>query len=146
VAKTLKDIAAMIKDIDFCMLQTVAPNGAIAARPMSNNGEVEYDGDAWFFSTDDSRMIGEIAANPNVGQSYQGSAGLLGVVGKPGAFVHIEAQAELIRDKAEFARHWNKSLDRWYPQGIDTPGMVLIKAHAARIHYWDGEDEGEVAL
>ena len=28
----------------------------------------------------------------------------------------------------------------------DTPGLVLIKVHAIRIHYWDGEDEGEVAL
>ena len=146
MSKTLKDIAETMRDIDFCMLTTVAENGAIAARPMSNNREVEYDGDSWFYSTDDSHMAKDIAANPNVGLSYQGDAGLLGVIGKPGAFVHVEGRASLIRDKAVFAEHWQNSLDRWYPQGIDTPGMVMIKVHAGRIHYWDGEDEGEVSV
>ena len=51
-----------------------------------------------------------------------------------------------MRDKARFAEHWDKSLDRWFPQGIDTPGMVMIEVDANRIHYWDGEDEGEVKL
>ena len=46
----------------------------------------------------------------------------------------------------KFAEHWDKSLDRWFEQGIDTPGLVLIEVDAKRIHYWDGEDEGEVRL
>ncbi len=50
------------------------------------------------------------------------------------------------RDTAEFARHWDKSLDRWFPQGPETPGTVLLQVAAERIHYWDGEDEGEVRL
>lgn len=28
--------------------------------------------------------------------------------------------------------------------GTDTPGLVLIKVHASRLHYWDGEEEGHV--
>jgi general stress protein 26 len=146
VAKTLKDIAEMMKDVDFCMLQTVADNGSIAARPMSNNREVEYDGDAWFFSSDDALSVQHIEKNPNVGLSYQGSAGILGVVGKPGAFIHVEAKATLVRDKAEIEKRWQKELERWWPEGPSTPGILLIKAHADRIHYWDGEDQGEVRI
>ncbi|WP_423142972.1 pyridoxamine 5'-phosphate oxidase family protein [Parablastomonas sp. CN1-191] len=146
MSKTLKDIADMMKDVDFCMLQTVADNGAIAARPMSNNREVEYDGDAWFFSSEDALSVRHIQTNPNVGLSYQGSAGILGVVGKPGAFIHVEAKAELVRDKAELEKRWQKELERWWPEGPSTPGILLIKAHAGRIHYWDGEDQGEVQL
>ena len=41
---TLADIAKQMRDIDFGMLSTRAENGAIASRPMSNNGEVEYRG------------------------------------------------------------------------------------------------------
>jgi general stress protein 26 len=52
----------------------------------------------------------------------------------------------VIRDTAEFARHWDESLDRWFPQGPETPGTVPLQVAAERIHYWDGEDEGEEKL
>ena len=61
-------------------------------------------------------------------------------------FVAVEGAAELIRDKSQFEQHWTSDLDRWFKDGVDTPGLILIKVHAQRIHYWDGEDEGEVSL
>lgn len=141
--KTLHDIAEAMKDIDFTMLATHTAGGAIGARPMSNNREVDYDGDSWYFTTDDTRMVDDITADPNVSLSFQGKAGLLGM--RP-FFVAIEGQAVLVRDKAAFAEHWTSGLDRWFPQGVDTPGLVLIKVVGARAHYWDGEDEGELLL
>ena len=143
MTRTLADIAEAMKDIDFTMLSTIAENGAIAARPMSNNREVEYDGDSWYFTFDDTAMIADIARNPAVGLSFQSKAGMLGL--RP-YFVHIEGRADVIRDKARFEEHWTSGLERWFKQGVDTPGLVLIHVKAARVHYWDGEDEGEVAL
>jgi general stress protein 26 len=61
-------------------------------------------------------------------------------------FIAIEGQAELIRDKGAFAMHWTKGLDRWFEDGVDTPGLVLLKVHAKSAHYWDGEEEGEVLI
>ena len=52
----------------------------------------------------------------------------------------------MIRDKAAFAQHRDKSLDRWFPQGVDTLGTMMIEVKAQRLHYWDGEEEGEVAV
>ena len=144
--KTLRDISEGMRDIDFCMLVSRAEDGSIGGRPMSNNREVEYQGTSRFFTWADSRMAQDIARDRSVGMTYQGKAGLLGVVGKPGLFVHVEGEATLVRDKARFAEHWQKELDRWFPQGIDTPGLTMIEVAARRIHYWDGEDEGEVAL
>ena len=141
--KTLADISEAMRDIDFCMLSTRAENGAIGARPMSNNREVDYDGDSFFFAYDSAHSIADIERDPQVGLGFQSKQGLLG---KPGMFISVEGKAELIRDKAEFERHWVKDLDRWFEQGVDTPGLILIKVHAARIHYWDGGDEGEVRL
>jgi len=146
VTKTLGDISAAMKDIDFCMLVSRAQDGSIAGRPMSNNREVEYDGTSRFFTNDDTRMTEDIARDPSVGLTYQGKAGLKGLVGAPGLFVHVEGEAALVRDKARFAQHWDKNLDRWFAQGIDTPGLVMIEVAAKRIHYWDGEDEGEVRV
>jgi general stress protein 26 len=138
---SMKDLATKVADIDFTMLSTRADDGEIGARPMSNNGDVEYDGDSWFFTWETSRMVADIQRDPRVGLSLQGKAGILG---KPPLFISIEAIAELVRDKALFEKHWNADLERWFEQGIETPGIVLIKAHAQRIKYWDGEDEGEV--
>ena len=138
---SMKDLAKKVADIDFTMLSTRADDGEIGARPMSNNGDVEYDGDSWFFTWETSRMVADIQRDPRVGLSLQGKAGILG---KPPLFISIEAIAELVRDKALFEKHWNTDLERWFEQGIETPGIILIKAHAHRIKYWDGEDEGEV--
>ena len=139
--RTLKDISEAMRDIDFTMLSTKSANGAIASRPMSNNREVDYDGDSWFFTCDDAHSVAEIERDPNVGLTLHGKNSLLG---KPGIFISIEGQAELIRDKSEFEAHWTEGLERWFKQGVDTPGLTLIKVHADRIHYWDGGEEGEV--
>ena len=141
--KTIDDISEAMRDIDFCLLSTRAENGAIAARPMSNNREVDYDGDSYFFTWADSRTVQDIARDPQVGLGFQGKGGLMG---KPGMFIAVEAAAEVVRDKDEFAAHWTKDLDRWFEQGVDTPNLAMIKAHASRIHYWDGGDEGELRL
>ena len=146
MTKTLADISEAMKDIDFCMLVSRAEDGAIGGRPMSNNRKVTYDGTSRFFTFDDTRMAGDIARDPAVGLTYQGKAGLLGVVGKPGLFIHVEGVARLVRDGARFAEHWDDDLDRWFDQGVDTPGLAMIEVEAGRIHYWDGEDEGEVRL
>jgi general stress protein 26 len=142
-SKSLSDISEAMRDIDFCMLSTRTQAGGIAARPMSNNREVDYDGDSYFFACDDAHSIGEIDADPNVGLTYHGKDHMLG---RPGIFISIEGKAELIRDKGQFEEHWTEGLERWFKDGTDTPGLVLIKVHASKLHYWDGEEEGDVGL
>jgi general stress protein 26 len=140
---TIKNLSDKMAKIDFAMFTTCTDGGAFASRPMSNNGEVEYQGDSYYFTYDTARTVSDVSANPNVTLAFQGSTGLLGA---PGIFIAVQAQATLIRDKAAFSEHWNAGLDRWFPQGVDTPGLVMIKARASRIHYWDGEDEGELRV
>ena len=140
---TLEQISEKMRDIDFAVLSTRTENGALAGRPMSNNREVEFDGDSYFFTCDDTRTVADIRRDPNVGLAYQAKSGMLGL--KP-FFLTVEGRADLIRDQTEFARHWTKDLDAWFKQGIDTPGLTLIKVSAERLHYWDGFNEGELRM
>lgn len=140
---TLPDLSNKMRDIDFAMLSTRAANGAIAGRPMSNNGDVEYDGDSYFFTFEKSHTVADIERDAMVSLAFAGSKGLLG---KRPLFIAVEGRAELIRDKAAFAQHWTESLDHWFEDGVDTPGIVLIKVHASRIHYWDGDQDGELTV
>jgi general stress protein 26 len=138
---TIQDLSEAMRDIDFGMLSTRTEDGAFASRPMSNNRQVEYDGASWFFAYDSARSVADIARDPQVGLTFTGKAGLLG---KPPIFIAVQGKAALIRDKAQFAEHWNPDLERWFEQGVDTPGLILIRIDAGRVHYWNGEDEGEV--
>ena len=52
------------------------------------------------------------------------------MLGQPPVFIAIQGEAELIRDTSEFEAHWIKDLQRWFENGVDTPGLVLIKVHA----------------
>lgn len=140
---TLSEIAKAMGEIDFAMLSTRAANGFLSARPMSNNGDVEYDGDNYFFAFEDSHAIQDIQRDPKIGLSFVGAKSLLG---GSQTFIAIEAQAELIRDKSQFEAHWNDDIAEWAHQGVDTPGLVLIKAHAVRIHFWKGHEERELVV
>lgn len=140
---TTQDLSEAMAKIDFAMFTTRSENGDLASRPMSNNGEVEWSGDSFYFSWNSARTISDIERDAKVSLSFQGSAHLLG---KPPLFIAIEGHATLIRDKARFAEHWHKSLDRWFPDGMDTDGVVLIQVHANRAHFWDGEDNNEVPV
>jgi general stress protein 26 len=138
-----KEISKEMAKIDFAMLTTRTNSGELATRPMSNNGEVEWSGDSFYFSWDSARTITDIENEPKVALSFQGSGHLLG---KPPLFIAIEGHASLIRDKASFKKHWHKELDRWFPDGVDSDGLILIRVSARRAHYWDGEEDNEVPL
>jgi len=140
---TLPELSKKMAKLDFTMMSTVAMDGGLTARPMSNNGDVEYDGVSYFFAYKESRKVTELRADSHLGLSYTGAVGMLG---GPPLFVEVEGLASLIEDKATFADHWTKDLDRYFPEGIDTLGVVMIQVRAETIRYWDGGDEGTITL
>lgn len=140
---TLPEIARKLKKIDFCMMSTHGGSSVITNRPMSNNGDVDYDGDSWFFSFEDTRKVADIARDPQVTLAFTEPPSLLG---KPGIFISIEGEARISKDKAQFEEHWVPDLDRWFTEGADTPGLVLIQVRGKRVQYWDGEENGTLTL
>ena len=140
--KTLAEIAKEMAGIDIAIMSTHTDNGEIANRPMSNNGDVAYDGTSYYFTYQQARAVSDIERNPKVALGFSSEAGLF----SKGIYVAVEGTAELIRDRAAFRQHWTSDLDKWFDEGIDTPGIVLIKVQAKRVTYWKGRDEGEVQL
>ena len=140
--KSLEDISERMAGIDIAILSTLTENGQIANRPMSNNGDVNYDGTSYYFTFEQARTVADIQANPKVALGFTSAGGIF----SDAIYVAVEGKAELIRDKATFKAHWTSDLDRWFVNGVDTPNIVLIKVKATRITYWDGEDEGEVIV
>jgi general stress protein 26 len=138
----MAEIAKRMADIDIAILSTHTESGQIASRPMSNNGDVAYDGTSYYFTFAQARTVADIARDPKVALGFTAEGGIF----TDGMYVAVEGDAELIRDKSAFQAHWTADLDKWFENGIDTPGVVLIKVKATRITWWEGEDEGEVKV
>lgn len=137
-SKTIKKIAGMMRDLDFCMLTTKADDGQLRARPMSNNGEVDFDGDVWFFSAADSRKVHEIESEPRVELSFTDTKRFL--------FISMSGDAEIVTDKEKKRELWIEELERWFDDGPESDDIVLIKVTPRVVAYWDGEDGGELTL
>lgn len=136
---TLKDISRKLAEIDLVMLMTHTHEGGISGRPMNNGRNDEYRGETYFLTSNRTRMVADIERNRSVALSYCG-------LEKPTISITVQGEAELVRDKDAFKAHWTDDLTRWFPRGLDTPDLILIRIRASRIHYWDGEKEGEVKL
>jgi general stress protein 26 len=141
--QSLTDLAAKMRGIDIAILSTKTESGQIASRPMSNNGDVEYDGDSYYFTYEQARTVRDIERDPEVSLAFSSKPGLLG---GGGLYVAVEGKARLIRDKAAFKEHWKPDLEVWFERGVDTPGLVLIKVEAERIKFWDGNEDGEIQV
>ncbi|MEO5588363.1 MAG: pyridoxamine 5'-phosphate oxidase family protein [Gemmatimonadaceae bacterium] len=131
-------IATMMRKLDLCMLTTRAGTGALHTRPMSNNGEVEFDGDVWFFSNADTRKVTEIEADPGVIVSYSAPDN--------GLWLALEGQAEIVRDVGKKKELWLDELERWFDHGPEDDSIVLIRVRAERAEHWGSAGDGVVNL
>ena len=135
--RSRKDVAQAMRKMDLCFMATKADTGGISSRAMSNNAQVDWDGDNWFFSHGDTRKIRELEADPTVTLSFQSKD----------TWIALQGEAELHRDDpALFAEHWTDDLDRWLEQGVKTPGLTLIQVRAARAEVNGRTGEGTVDL
>lgn len=141
-ALTLDHVADAMKGIDIAIMSTLAASRAIASRPMSNNGDVRYDGTSYFFSYEGASCVEDIRRDPTVALGYSSSGGIF----SGSVYVAVEGTAEIIEDKAAFEQHWTADLDVWFSQGINTPGLVLLKVRAHRIKVWEKNQERELVL
>lgn len=133
----LSDISSKMRKLDICMLTTQTSDGDLISRPMSNNGDVEYDGNSYFFTFEESHAVKDIKENPQISLNFEGDKNL---------YISLSGKAKLITNKEKLKQHWLDELKQWFPQGIDTPGIVMIHVKAKRIKYWQNEEEGEVKL
>lgn len=137
----LYDLVKKMVGIDFILLQIYIDSGDIVGCLMSNNGDVDYDGDSWFFLLEDIDVVCQIQCNFKVVLSFIGKKLLFG---KFLLFVVVQGWVVLVCDKVMMQQYWVKDLECWFDQGVDMFGLLFIYVVVMCIYYWDGEDEGEI--
>jgi len=134
---SLTGLARHLRQLDICMLTTQSPRGVFNSRPMSNNGDVTYKGDSYFFTYEGSQKIKDIENNPQVSLNFEGPKEL---------YTSIAGKAKLIRSRVQMEDHWMDSLKQWFTDGLDTPGIVLIHVKGSKIKYWQKNIDGEIKI
>lgn len=131
-------LAKIMQKIDFCMMTTVADDGALHSRPMSNNRNVEWDGDTWFFADADSSQAREVQRNPNVNLGYADPDDIV--------FISVTGRGEIVNDTALKKEYWFKDLERWFPNGPEDLNVALIKVSGRNVYYWSKQGDGALEL
>ena len=126
----LKKLREIVKAVDICMLTTMDEQGNLHSRPMSNNREVEFDGDLWFFTYGSSLKVDEIGRVPKVNASFADTDAQ--------QYASVTGRAEIVRDRAKIEELWLPQLRAWFPEGVETPDIALLKVTAESAEYWDG--------
>lgn len=125
--ESIDKLKELIEGIDFCMLTTI-DGGHLRSRPMSTQ-QFEFDGDLWFFTSDQTHKVTEIQKDARVNVSYS----------KPDddSYVSVSGRAEMVKDKAKIAELWNPILNAWFPDGLNDPSLCLLKVSVEQAEYWD---------
>jgi general stress protein 26 len=129
---TVRDL---VKEARIGMLTTMTTDGRHVARPMALQ-DVEFDGDLWFFAYSDSDVVAQVNANPQVNVSFSDS--------KQHAWISISGTARQTDDRAQAEKLWNPMLKAWFPDGLETPNLTLIKVHAETAEYWESAHSSRV--
>ena len=80
----------------------------------------------------------EIGINPQVNVSFSDESR---APGRP-----CPARPTLVHDRAKAEELWSAPLKAWFPDGLDTPTLALIKVDAESAEYWDAPSSKVVRL
>lgn len=117
-----------IKDVRVAMMTTVEDDGSLRSRPMYTQ-QVEFDGELWFFTADDSSKVEEISREHQVNLSYAEP--------KNSRYVSVSGVAELVKDRSKIEELWSPMLKAWFNDGLDDPHLALLRVRVAGAEYWD---------
>jgi len=59
---------------------------------------------------------------------------------KDSEWTSIAGTAEVVHDRAKAEELFTPMLEVWFPDGLDTPGLALLKVRAETAEYWDASD------
>lgn len=129
-------VKELVEDIDITMLTTQDEKGDLVSRPMSTR-QMDENGDLWFFTAEDTEKVEQAIAERHVGLAYCDAKGM--------RYVSIAGVASVVHDRAKMEELYTPSLDVWFEQGLDTPGIALLKVTPRDTEFWEPA-KGRIAL
>ena len=136
--QAINKLNQLIKGIRVAMLTTVDEDGELHSRPMATQKAETRDGVLWFFTSANSQKVEELQHDHHVNLGYASP--------DDNRYVSVSGAARLMRDRQKIEELWSPVLKAWFPQGVDTPDIALLRVEVHSAEYWDSPSSTMVKL
>ena len=130
----LTQLAKLIEDMRFCMLTTVDEETLMVARPMTPQ-EMCEEGALWFLTDPHSTKMQHLQLM-NLAFSDEAK----------GTYVSISGHGEVVTDRARIESSWTPFARPWFPDGVDSTNLALLKFVPHVAEYWDAPNSKMVRM
>ncbi len=134
----IKKIVEIAKDINIAMFTTMDDQGALRSRPMSCVKVEEASATCWFFTNEYSEKVDELKNENDINLSFSNPA--------KQDFISLSGEVELITDRQKMEELWSPIIKAWFPEGLDSDRLALLKFTPTKGEYWDGSSSKIIQL
>ncbi|MGA9523163.1 MAG: pyridoxamine 5'-phosphate oxidase family protein [Myxococcaceae bacterium] len=120
---------ALIRGIRVAMLTTVDEDGALRCRPMAALERGSENGVLWFVTSEASHKILQVENERHVNVAYASP--------EDNRYVSVSGAGRLVRDRKKATELWTPVLKAWFPDGVDSPDLALLRVEVTLAEYWD---------
>ena len=121
----LHKLAELIEDSRIVMMTTLDEDDRLVSRPMSAL-KMDTDGALWFFTSVDSSKVQQID-RVNLSFSDEGDS----------IYVSVAGHGVISDDRVLMRELWSAFMKPWFPDGVESPDLALLKVTPQTVEYWD---------
>ena len=121
----LEKLADLIEDLRTAMMVTLDEDDRLVSRPMSPLKMDAY-GALWFFTDASSSKVQQI---DRVNLSFSDEDASL--------YVSVAGHGIVSDDRAMMRQLWTPYMLPWFPDGVESPQLALLKVTPQTVEYWD---------
>ena len=131
----LKKIADLLKGIRIAMINTVARDGSISARPMAVQDKT-FDGKLWFLTRVKSEKVDEILQDQHVTLTLTDTS--------DAKYLTLKGRASVNQDRAKISELWSSMYKAWFPEGESDPEIAVLRVDVTEAEYWQASSSSLV--
>lgn len=120
-------IGELVKGIHICMMNTLAEDGSIDARPMALQDK-PFDGTMWFLTRASSEKVDEVRKDKHITLTFAQPS--------DGKYVTLKGKASASEDRSKIHELWNDMYKAWFPKGEDDPDIAVMRIDVESGDYW----------
>lgn len=126
--------ATLVEHARVAMLTTLDGQGQLTSKPMSPL-ELDANGCIWFFTDRHSTTASQLER-----------LNLAFCDAERGDYVSVVGRGELLEDRERAQALWSPMARPWFPEGPESPQLLLLKITPQTVEYWDSPNSKMVRL